>query len=837
MRGVVMWICGLLVFAVAAASATASNPYARALALEQQGKLRVALALLDEQTHLSKEATKHRTHLETAVRALDAAQIYVSLGEYAAARSALEAAAKPLDALGEAPLLTALDRREARVLRIERAPINAEARALLAKAARLATDGQHSQAAAVYAAVAALKPAASALLVGRARIGQLQQQSAAATHHTSSAGRIWSNIRTGFETAATSLAYVLAAALVIVLLLVVRSALRRRSPREAISLFVEDLTSEAAERTAKSYVLGRELLAEIRAVDAAAAGAADEIDEARDLAGGVLPNFQVVGSETPALDVLVDDTVRVGPIGFSPRQVARTLNSYFRRLSRQELIGGLVGDGARSSLTVERYENGADGHPRRRLRQTWHVVSDGDSARAKVIAAMAGRIVAAIGTSTISTSWESLVDYREAMEKLDRVPDAADEKNALEGVKGLLRRSLDRDQGNLLARFNLGRVEGQLVNYTASAAHFHQVDVAARNPKAEAGPCGKFLADHAEIRYLARCNEALALLQLPDWQSHNRAVEQVSALWNELSDEHAEHALSGSQRQRLLMLAMSAWASARAFEVEHEPPPKPGREAAAREFKRTRVEEIEDAIDVFDELGRDNSIRADRIWVRSLAATRNAYGRALASLDDGTGLDRAITAFKSAIDTTPDLAEAYVNLARTLRERRRPGWWREAEDAARTAGTLSPQSREAKLELGFALSRSPGPAEKREEAKTVLKQVEDDPWAAYRLAELLADEDAYLEAARACERSLMALERYDFRSLKLVEWTINALRQGPVDSRLLSAVQAALGRAKESGSDKDRERALVLTGNLEAALQAADKPAAPAHPPTKPPGA
>jgi hypothetical protein len=225
-------------------------------------------------------------------------------------------------------------------------------------------------------------------------------------------------------------------------------------------------------------------------------------------------------------------------------------------------VGGLVSSGGtRVSLTIERFENG-----QRTPIKAWHVVCDGKDARGKALAQMAARLVTASRASTISHDWRSLVEYRTALAMLDAAPsDEAGQREALDTVRQHLHRAVEHDQGNLLARFHLGRIERQLGDNETAAEIFASLDALARNAAPGAGPIGAFLSAHPEMRYVARYNRAIALAKIPEWSCHNEALDLLLRVGLELSGDEE---LAEEERLRLQMLTASAWADTLVFELE-----------------------------------------------------------------------------------------------------------------------------------------------------------------------------------------------------------------------------------------------------------------------------
>jgi len=372
-------------------------------------------------------------------------------------------------------------------------------------------------------------------------------------------------------------------------------------------------------------------------------------------------------------------------------------------------------------------------------------------------------------------------------------------------VRALLRRAVDHDPGNILARFRLARLERQLGENETAAEHFGFLDALARRAADldNAGLLRAFFSAHPEMRYVARYNRAVSLSKIDDWSCHNDAVELLLALGMELSGEEI---LASAEHRRLQMLTASAWADTLAFELaklsEEDPQPS-GQGAESRLTKRRQqnrflIREIRDWLDSMT----DQGVREDRAWVHSYATAQNAYGRALA-LEGQT--DDAIAAFQSTIALTPDLADAYANLGEALRQKRPRQWLRRAELTLERGVELAPDSDRALFLLGQVLA---DPAVgKIDEAHKVLKRVKDNPWAPFRLGELDADEEKFREAARCAMQSVRISKRVDIRSVKLVEWTLQAAKNGGPERVVLDAAIEAARAVSRFGTDRQQVRA------------------------------
>lgn len=823
-------VIAALALAVAAAHAT-PDPFAQALALEQQGKPRAALVLL-EGKDLPQAESDHRDRLRSLVTALDASVAYAAAGDYELAQAALEQPAKELQPVADRPLVALVHRRQARLAHAARRLTDAEAVAALDKADALAGDGSHSDAVAIYKSVAdAPASSVSERLRSRARVGQLHEEAAAATQHSSRFAAIGSTL----VTVAIWIVYAAIAAAAVALVYLLHRLLQRLPPRKGTTLSVDDLDAERAERTAKSYVLARQLLAEILGVGISGRGD-DGLDEARDLDGSrvsaALPRLANAG--LAKFDALVqDDTpVRIGPFSFSPRQIVYLVAPFLRRRAEAELVGSLVSDGKRVSLTIERFESGR-GEPVK----AWHVTAEGDDAHAKALSEMAARLATASGASTISGDWQSLLEYRTAMTDLEALPDADDRRKALEGVRDHLRRAIDHDQGNLLARFQLARVERQLGENQTAVEHFAFLDHLSRTARLGAGPIGAFLAAHPEMRYVARYNRAVTLSKIDDWVCHNDAVDLLLVLGMELTDAQG---LDPEERRRLQMLTASAWADSFVFELEQLRDEDPGAVDSRSQSRRTKrrqegMARIREIRAWLDELAEQEGVREDRAWVRSYATTQNALGRALYFAES---YHEAIAAFESSIALTPDLADAYVNLGSALQRTKPKRWLRRAEIALRRGLELAPDNEKALFLLGRVLA-DPRVGQ-LDEARQLLARVTDNPWAAFKLAELDAEEGKFPSAAQNAMKSVRMSKRVDVRSAKLVEWTLRAAQSGTVSDVLLNAAVAAAHSLEREGDDRQRaqavtslERLNALSAQPPASAQAQATPDAPS--PTAPP--
>jgi tetratricopeptide (TPR) repeat protein len=319
----------------------ATDPYKRALALERQGRVEAALALL-EGKRLPKPEARHRDRLRALVAALAANAVFTNEGEYALARAVLDRVEKRLKPIAELPLLEVVYRREAQLSLLMRQDADAEAAAAIAKAKALEKDGKHKEAAAVYKSVAEMRPGAvSPRLRSSARVGELHEEAAAATEHKTWLARLekWlAGVSRALLTVLIWIIYGAIALVVVALLYGLHRLLRALPPRKGTTLSVEDLSAAPADRTTKSYVLARELLAEIRGAGTAG-GLADGVDEARDLDGSTAsaPLPRVADEGVAKFVALMDDEtpLRVGPFSFSPRQIVYLVAPFLRRRARR----------------------------------------------------------------------------------------------------------------------------------------------------------------------------------------------------------------------------------------------------------------------------------------------------------------------------------------------------------------------------------------------------------------------------------------------------------------------------------------------------------------------
>ncbi len=141
----------------------------------------------------------------------------------------------------------------------------------------------------------------------------------------------------------------------------------------------------------------------------------------------------------------------------------------------------------------------------------------------------------------------------------------------LQEARVCLRRSLDYDQGNLIARFNLARVERQLGEDEAAVQHFKFIDEFARGASNAftVSVAAAFAHQQPELRFVARYNRAAALTKLTTWDAHKQAVELLDALASELAEEEPSERPTAEQRRRLSLLVTGTRGATAVFELEH----------------------------------------------------------------------------------------------------------------------------------------------------------------------------------------------------------------------------------------------------------------------------
>jgi tetratricopeptide (TPR) repeat protein len=410
---IALGLAALLASAPAAWSADTGS--ARSLALEREGHLAAALAVLDP-LPLKGAPAEHRVALRDAVATLAAARIYRKRKQLDVEQSVLVELTKRLDAVRDVYVYAAVQEQLAEVN------------------AKLAPPRER-------------KP--------------------------DFFDKLWQDVKDAGETV---LKWLILLAGVVLLFLVVRWIAKlirsRRRARKGLGVALEDLSVEQAQQARGSRTLGGELrVALMAASQSADAHPRPTLDAAKDLDGGAPLNVKVAGDELAALDPYFEDgsPVKVGPLSVTPRQLFSFIAATFRPRYEYEFTGYLTTSGTATLLAVELRDG--DGNCVR-----WSGAEDGQTGRASVIREAARRILFETGKERISESWPSVAAYREAREKLAAIDGSTERSVALGEVRRLLERSLSYDPVNRFARFELGTVLRKLGENEDALAQYDFID-------------------------------------------------------------------------------------------------------------------------------------------------------------------------------------------------------------------------------------------------------------------------------------------------------------------------------------------------------------------------
>jgi cytochrome c-type biogenesis protein CcmH/NrfG len=613
----------------------------------------------------------------------------------------------------------------------------------------------------------------------------------------------------------------------IALVVLLRRGVRRALPvRQITTIAVEDLAAETSERQTSSYVLGRQLKAEIEAVESGVAAVGDTgIDQRHDLDGAGLVSLAVAAERVAGLDSFAadDSPIRFGPLSFSPRQLAYFAGSYFTRRPAFELVGSLSTQGTRAIVSVYRYEGGSRTSPLDR----WQAVESGEGARERALAGVATQIAVAIGETDVSEDWNSFYLYRRAIETLALASEPKSRSEALAESQRLLQASLERDPSNLLARFQLATVLRRQGENDSAAEHFHFVQRLAASPPTDKPAVRRLLERNPNLALLARYNRAVALAKTDDPQCHRDAIRILGDLRKHLDAKEARSA----DESRLDMLVRTSRAAALVLRLERAGE-APREEAQRREWQRARLETFEEITSALRWIeGRTPDEVVDwTAYTHAQATAHNAFGRA-ASLLGKTG--DALDALRTAAALLPDFEDAHINIASVLLQQHPRDWQTRAERHLVRALELAPLNRKAHYLLGQLYADEA--VGRYEEAKEQFRLSGSDSQSCARLAELALREGNHAEAAELLRRSLALSNVPDRRLAQYLECVVELARSNGVDRKLLLEARTRAQRLVSKGkAPRLRKQGERLLADVEQLLAKGGSSSSPVQPDAAP---
>jgi hypothetical protein len=621
--------------------------------------------------------------------------------------------------------------------------------------------------------------------------------------------QLWDAVKGPLTTVLKWLVYVLLVMAAIAVVLVIRRAWRLLPPRRGMVVSLEDLGADVRERQAASYVLSRQLLAEMTALSSTDDAARAGIDESRDLDRSFVANLRIAGDGVERLDSLTqgEPAVSFGPLSFNARQLAYFFGTFFRRRAEHELAGSLTPSREGVVVTVE------SKGPARAL-DRWQVARAGQGAASESIRDLAMQIVVGLGCSTATADWRSFRDYRKALEALGKAGEAEDTRSVLEQSRLLLSRSLDRDPLNPLARFYLGTVERKLGENQAAVEQFRVLESFVA--RAAAGRLRHFVDTvHPDFRPVVRYNLAVSLLKLDATKDQREALRKLNSLRDRLDKGQLQLTKATAYRFKVLVWSALAWALT--FELERELENKQQAQGPNERPSKllSEIEDlsrsIEDATPLASEDGAD--------YVNALAVAENAHGRALDSLGHKPN---AVERYRRATALLPDFIDAQLNLAGALLNLKDFDDWSEhAEAAIRQALRSDPSSRRAEYLYGRLCADQS--VARYEEAKQHLKRAGDYSQALLLRARLAEQDDDLDGALRLLERAAAARPKLSYRLLVYAEFVLKLAQNDRATPELLERARERAARlAKEGLTTWYRDRGTELVAEINAALGTLD---------------
>lgn len=632
-------------------------------------------------------------------------------------------------------------------------------------------------------------------------------------------GQLWEAFKKPFPIVLKWVVYALLVGGAIALLVFSRRLWRLLPPRRGTVVALEDLASPVKQRNEASNVLSRQLLTEIASLNSVDRPGAGEIDESADLDRTFLANLRIAGEGVEKLDSLVqgETAVSIGPVGFSPRQVAYFLGSFLRRRSEFELAGSLTAHGERLVLTVER--RGASGQ----VLERWSTTREGANAATAAVRDVAVQIVVGLGCSTATSDWRSFRDYRAALEVLGRTTDGegADARAQLNEASRLLLRSLDYDSLNPLARFYLATVNRKLGENEAAVEQFDFLEGLAREQSA--GRLDRFLHTHPEFRLVVRYNRAASLLKVGRSRDQREALRILNGLLAQLEREDGDPLpFDAAERYRFDVLVRSALAWALTFRLERELQRKrPGdtqSQNRRQAYLDSRMAEIEKARNSVVRLSPE-AAQMPSAYASAHATAENAFGRASFLLGRHT---LALDAYRRATTVLPDFVDAHLNLAEALLSGVESRWQERAEATLQQALRIDPANARAEYLYGRLCAEES--VARFEEAKQHLARAGSYPQALFLQAEILAEHDHDLATAVALlDRAIALAPAPGHRLLSYVNLVLQLAKEGKADREQLDRARERAQRlARDGVTERFRRRGTELLAQIEAAIGASN---------------
>ena len=621
--------------------------------------------------------------------------------------------------------------------------------------------------------------------------------------------QLWDAVKGPVTTVLKWLVYVLLVMAAIAVLLLIRRAWRLLPPRRGMVVSLEDLGADVRERQAASYVISRQLLAEMTALSSTDDAARAGIDESRDLDRSFVANLRIAGDGVERLDSLMqgEPAVSFGPLSFNARQLAYFFGTFFRRRAEHELVGSLTPSREGVVVTVESKRPG-------RALDRWQVARAGEGAASESIRDLAMQIVVGLGCSTATADWRSFRDYRKALEVLGKAGEAEDTRSVLEQSRLLLSRSLDHDPLNPLARFYLGTVERKLGENQAAVEQFSLLERFATGNAADR--LKHFVHDvHPEFLPVVRYNLAVSLLKLDATKAQRTALKILNGLRDRLDKGQLQLTKATAYRFKVLVWSAVAWALTFQLERELE-------NTQQAHGPNERASELLSEIEHLGGLIRQEIPSATEDgadYVNALAIAENAHGRALDSLGRKPN---AVERYRRATALLPDFVDAQLNLAEALLDLKGFDWSEHAEAAIRQALRSDPASRRAEYLYGRLCADDA--VGRYDEAKQHLKRAGDYSQALLLRARLLAEQDKDLDGALVLlEQAVVSRPALNYRLLAYAEFVLHLAQDGHATRGMLERARERAGRVADEGlTERFRDRGAELVTEIDKALGALD---------------
>jgi len=493
--------------------------------LEESLKFNEALRLIDRSAQKPSYA-KHQDKVKAFAKEFPLIDLGVRQQRFKEAEEILKKNSDKADAVEDPGLVAAALTKTAEVDCAIKKAVEAQAKAVMARAHQMENQGKYAEASKLYEEALAvdaskLEAPLSPAFRSEAQVQKFHAEEEKTKSEVAFWAQFWKSLSAGLTTLGTWVVC-LAAAL---LLFWLAAALKRLLPPEkGARIVMEDLTGTAGDREAKSQGLTREIAMRLTAIGSPT-GQSTELDDTPDLDSANLPNIVIHHDSQAAQLPLANTAASVGPFSINPAQLFALMQQLAARPCEHSFKGSLVPQGSKQVVVLECVSINAALDKKR-----WQSSADGtDSAkvREEVLTKIAEWVAFELLQPRSTNSFASFYAYRSGKALMNSARTAEDRVDILAKASQLFRDCIQADPGNWMGWFYLATVLRKCGQNEQATNHFRFLQELVEQPSSL---LKTFIDSHPDFPVIVDYNYAVCLSKLDNWDEHWKSVELLEKL-------------------------------------------------------------------------------------------------------------------------------------------------------------------------------------------------------------------------------------------------------------------------------------------------------------------